>query len=356
MLGLIATSAIAQDRFNTSDFRQRTGADLWSSNNNWFGGTNNTQQWSLGVRGDSTETGFVISQVTPNGAAARARLQPGDVVVAVEGFQVGQVSGRLYDLNTEINRRADTSGGVNVLLQDGQNGRLYSLRLALDGASHQVAGTVSSPYPLPSDAMMTVTIDNVSRPNYPMRNGQQVYNVGNQQNVRFQMAYDPQFMFAQDSYQVRVVVSSSGREILYARPVPISPQGNNSQLQLRLEGVPTQLGPGSQAVGYVNYNQLDDSVIQMYQRYLGRTPGPAELAAARLLGMNVVDRLPQKLMASQEYFDLARNDNDYWLQNVFSVIVGRQPSAEELGRWRQRYADLRFSRTELLRQLTDQIR
>ena len=61
-------------------------------------------------------------------------------------------------------------------------------------------------------------------------------------------------------------------------------------------------------------------------------------------------------MASQEYFDLARNDRDFWLTNVFGVIVGRQPSQAEITQWKQRFADLRFSRTEVLRQLYQQSR
>ncbi len=56
-------------------------------------------------------------------------------------------------------------------------------------------------------------------------------------------------------------------------------------------------------------------------------------------------------MASQEYFDLARNDNDFWLANVFGVIVGRQPRTDEIAQWASTICDLRYSRTELLRQL-----
>jgi hypothetical protein len=104
----------------------------------------------------------------------------------------------------------------------------------------------------------------------------------------------------------------------------------------------------------VNYNEYDQRLIQIYRQYLGRTPSDAEFAAYRAQGINAnttLERLPLKLMASQEYFDAQRNNNDYWLTSVFTAIVGRNPKPDEVVLWRQRFGELRQSRSELLRQL-----
>lgn len=348
----------AQDRFGGIDIRDRGSLnDRWQGNN-WLTGPMSGDQWSLGVRGDSTETGFLISQVTPGSSAERARLQRGDTIITVEGFQVGQVAGRLYDLNQEINRRADTTGIVSIVLQDGQTGRLAAVRIQLDGHTSQITGVVLSPQILPPDAVVTVQIENLTRPNWAVRNGQQVLSGANLRNVSFRIPYDPTYISAQDAYQVRAMVSSGGRDIMYTQPVRVLTQGAPSDVQLRLEGYVAQASgvsnTGYMSAGYVNYNELDQRVVEIYREYLGRAPTMGELAASRVLGTNAtntLDKLPLKLMASQEYFDLARNDNDFWLANVFGVIVGRQPRTDEIAQWRLRFAELRYSRTELLRQL-----
>lgn len=360
LVGALCTSiSMAQDRWGTIDYRDRgSGYDRWLGNS-WLSGPVSNDQWTLGVRGDSTETGFIVSQVIPGSAAERARMQRGDVIIAVDGFQVGQVSGRLYDLNQEINRRTDTAGGVMLLMQDGQTGRLASVRVQLDGATTQVSGIVQSPQILPPDAVVTVQIENVSRPNWVVRNGQQVLSGANSASIQFRIPYDPAYVSQQDVYQVRAIVASGGRDIMYSQPVRVLTQGSPNNVQLRLEGyVASASGvssPGGyMSAGYVNYNELDQRVVNLYRTYLGRDPTVGELAASRVLGTNAnntLEKLPLKLMASQEYFDLARNDNTFWLTNVFGVIVGRQPRQDEIIQWNQRFAELRYSRTELLRQL-----
>ncbi len=368
-------SAQSQDRFEVTPVSASRDRFGFADGNNWQGnawlGGKPSSQWTLGVRGDSTETGFVISQVTPGGAAERARIQTRDVIIAVEGYQVGLVGGRLYDLNEEINCRADNAGAVRLLLQDGQSGRLASVRVQMENGyanSQQLTGTLIAPQTLPPDAIVTVQVENLTRPQWTVRNGQQVFSAPNQRSIPFQIAYDPQYISPDDIYQVRAFVSSGGRNILFTpQSVLVLTQGNPSQVQVRLENVastPAYAGPGSSLggsggvqSGFANYNQIDDEVTRLYRLYLGRAPNMAELAAAHVLGSDwytLSQQLPLKLMASQEYFDLARNSNDYWLNNVFGVIVGRQPSQAEMSQWTQRFAQLGYSRTELLRQLDQQ--
>ena len=107
------------------------------------------------------------------------------------------------------------------------------------------------------------------------------------------------------------------------------------------------------SAGYPNYNALDDQIIALYRQYLKRMPTNAELAALHL-SPNLAGRvstLPIEMMAAQEYFDAAGNNNQLWLQKVFTEVLGRTPTQPEFDQWMKRYADLRYSRTELLRQL-----
>ena len=94
----------------------------------------------------------------------------------------------------------------------------------------------------------------------------------------------------------------------------------------------------------------------MYRRYLRRDPTYLELAALRATP-GIVDRLqtmPLELMAAQEYFDAAGNNNRVWLESVFQEIVKRPASPAELDQWMQRYASLGYSRMALLEQLNAQ--
>ena len=61
--------------------------------------------------------------------------------------------------------------------------------------------------------------------------------------------------------------------------------------------------------------------------------------------------MPLDIMAGQEYFDTAGNNNAEWLQRVFTQVVKRPPSQSEMQQWMLRFNDLRNSRTDLLRQL-----
>ena len=284
-----ASNALGQDRWSLDPARDRAGTaeSLWQGSN-WLGTSTSVNEWTLGVRGDSTDTGFLISQVTPGGAADRARIQRGDVVVTVDGYQVGMISGRLYDLTHELNRRADSTGVVRLLLQDGQTGRLSSVRVRLDNQLQRLTGTLLARRPLPADAIITVQIENVSRPQWGVRNGQQSFSAPAQQNIAFQIAYDPQYVLPQDIYQVRAFVSSGGRDILYTpQPVRVLTQGNPHQVRLQLEEVISTAANSTSGTftSYSNYNQLDDEVTRIYQRYLGRPPSAAELAAARIVGV-----------------------------------------------------------------------
>ncbi len=110
---------------------------------------------------------------------------------------------------------------------------------------------------------------------------------------------------------------------------------------------------GVQLPGYPGYDAITQQIVAMYQRYLGRSPSTVELAAWTQFP-DVEYRLanaPLELMAAQEYFDRVGNNNTVWLRAVFGEILGRAPTPIEEEQWMRRYAQVGYSRMEVLRQL-----
>ena len=78
-------------------------------------------RWRLGVYSQDTDTGVKINRVVPDTPADRAGLEANDVIVAVNGYQVGIVNGEHYDCGYEFETRADADGNVMLLVQDHRN-------------------------------------------------------------------------------------------------------------------------------------------------------------------------------------------------------------------------------------------
>jgi len=87
--------------------------------------------WKLGVYAFNTPAGVRVTRVQPGSAAARAGLEPGDVIVTVNGYQIGQVGSRLYPLGNELQRRAGPRGEVLLLVQNVRNRDLVNMNVRL---------------------------------------------------------------------------------------------------------------------------------------------------------------------------------------------------------------------------------
>ncbi len=334
-------------------------------NERWLGSSGTDQEWRLGIEGANTQTGVVVKQVAPNSAAARAGINRMDVIVCVAGDQIGIVGGKVFDLKEELNDHADSRGGVELLIQDSRSGRLKALRVQLDDEQPGLTGTVVIPAGrLPANSVVTVQLTNTSRPQYVVRNGEYsfrppAYSSG---PIPFTLNFDPNYVFPNDTYEVRAYVTSAGRTVYDTRqPQYVLTRGNPKSVQLRL--TPVSYGSYSGGVnanngvlltsGYANYDVVSQRVTSAYQRYLGRNPSAMELAAwHQVPDIDYrLSRLPLELMGSQEYFDRVGDNNLVWTRQVFGEIIGHTPAALELDQWMRRFADLRYSRTEVLNQM-----
>jgi uncharacterized lipoprotein YbaY len=351
---------VSRDRAVTPLFGGNTQGSSWQSGQ-WFNSTvSQPTDWHLGVRVNSTEAGVLITDVTPGSAGERARLERDDLIIAVGGYQVGFIDGLLYDLGDELRRRADSTGAVSILVQDHNNGRIANVRVQLDGNSTSLTGELvyRERLPLPSDSVVTVKIVNASRPYAAVRNGEISFRPTTANTIPFEIAYDQAYISPDDLYEVRASIVSGGREILQSvQAQPVITRGNPTKVRLNLASSSVALASatGSSVVsaGYPNYNASTDQFTKIYRDYLGRNPTNGELAALQFAPnvQSKLSSLPVELMAQQEFYDRTGNNNQVWLQQVFSLIVGKQPTQAEYDQWNRRFADLRFSRTELLRQL-----
>jgi S1-C subfamily serine protease len=101
--------------------------------------------WKLGVWAYNTETGVVVTRVSPGSAAAREGLEPGDRIVSVGGYQVGYVGNLLYPLGFELNRHAGSRGEVLLLVQNVRGNKLLNLDVRLDRGGRPI------PLPMPRE-------------------------------------------------------------------------------------------------------------------------------------------------------------------------------------------------------------
>jgi len=88
--------------------------------------------WKLGVWGYNTDSGVVVTRVSPNSAAARKGIEPGDKIVTIGGYQIGYVGDLLYPLGFELQRQAGSRGDVLLLVQNVRNHELQNIPVQLD--------------------------------------------------------------------------------------------------------------------------------------------------------------------------------------------------------------------------------
>lgn len=288
-----------------------------------------------------------------------------DVIVCVGGDQVGRVGGRVFELSDELNHHADSRGRIEMLVQDSRSFQLRNVRLQLSDAQAGLAGTIVLPGArIPADAVVTLLLENTSRPHYVVRNGQYSFRVPpNTTQIPFTLNYDPRYVFPTDTYRLRAYVTSGGRTIYDTlQPQYVITKGNPSTVQLRLSpasyvAVSSPVSPTNTVAvttaSYTNYDAVSQRVTAAYKRYLGRIPSAMELAAwHQAPDINYsLSKLPLQLMGSQEYFDMVGNNNVVWIKKVFGEIIGHPPSSLELDQWMRRFAELRYSRMGVLNQM-----
>ena len=109
-----------------------------------------TRNWFLGVRCQYLDTGARVTQVFPNTPAWNAGLERDDVIVAIDGYQIGYVKRQFYEISAELNLRAGLTGWVRLLVQNCRNDQLINVDVQL---ARLGAGLPRQRFNLPADQL-----------------------------------------------------------------------------------------------------------------------------------------------------------------------------------------------------------
>jgi len=355
---LTAASISAQFGFPTADsgFRDREGSEAGERAGNFgWGGSgsvgeerirppSNNGNWRLGVTVDNTNTGVRVRKVERGSAADSAGIEVGDVIVTVAGYQVGYVGGRLFDVGEEFRRRVDSQGRVEMLVRDVRKNELRVLNVGLRAASIRISGEIrlSDNRNLPANAVLQLQLVSRNRPNNDILGGSNTQLIGNQRPIRFELFLDSSYLRPGEPYELKAAISS-GREPLYLlRPgALVDPLGNpDTVLRLTMQpaggNIPDQdFNPGIPPTAQAK-------IIRFYESFLERTPQQWEIAAwIKHFNKGLpADDLPRSLLVSDEFYDKSGGNSSAFINRLFLVCTGRQPSLSERNRWQQRFLQL----------------
>ena len=307
--------------------------------------------WRLGVAIENVDTGVVLTDVERGMPAEKAGLERGDIIVTVEGFQVGYVDGALFDLGDAIRRRVDDQGRVDFLVLDQRTSRLQSLPINLvQQSAGGVRGEVAcrERITLSQQAVLTVRLRDVTYPNWQnVTVGQHVIPNPKHPPIPFAIEIDPAALYPDHRYAIDAWLVDRGQIVLQSSAaVPVTPLSNSTPLQVTLVRVGSTVPPNNTyAVGQL------DQITSWYRQYLRREATPQELAAwqAHLQA----GRSPQDILAyilgSPEYFDRLGNTRDAYLTEIFRSINGRQPTTAEYQQYVAQFQQYGGARTEFVR-------
>lgn len=315
-------------------------------------GTQN--KWRLGVYSKDGETGVVIHDVVPGSAAANAGLEINDVIIAVNGYQVGYVNGQLFDCGTEFERLATNDGWVRLLVLNNRSNnnpqapKLVNVPVKLDSRLSNLRGTVAwqPRQNLPANAILNIELQEVIGNNGHAMTfaSQQIKNINNYP-ANFQIDYDPGHISNQGRYFVQASVVVDGREVYrtassqrvldqIGQPRPVTLQLNQVQQQQNPNTNPYPTGPQ-----VMDQEAQVAQIVQWFQQYLGRNPKDQELAVwldALRKGYTMA-QVQRDLLAHQQFFNRCGGDKQAYITQLHQLLVNRAPRQDELDYWMAQY-------------------
>ncbi len=310
----------------------------------------NRKDWKLGVYVQNTDVGAVVTQVAPGSAGQQSGIEPQDIIIAVGGNRIGNFDNRIVELADEIRQNTDPAGRATLLILASRQRVLKSLPVVMSSSSSTLTGLVTTRdrAQLPYGAMLTVQLQNVSKPYYEIAGGKSVTRADGLAPFSFELNLDPRYLSQQDQYQVSASIFSGNQE-LYRLPQPIafnlSSLGQTINITLeRSSGLPPlgTTNPGNTIAGSsgntinAGYPGTIDSnaMTQLFLQLLGRAPSTREVLAwqAYLQQGNSIDDLKIKLLSSSQFRERFANDSAY-VQQLVTSVMNRTPNQQELAFW-----------------------
>lgn len=297
-------------------------------------------RYVLGINVRNTPTGVEIVSVNQGGVGQRSGLEAGDVIVAVEGVQVGFVGDRLNDLGDEIARRVDGAGRVNLLLRNRRTGGLVQVPVQFTAAaSRAVTGRifVQPGVVVPGSAVVTIRVLDVTQPqwqNVAVVQGQAAINA-----LPFPYRLDLPPLPQHHRYAVDARIEDRGRVLAQTQSATmLAAVDRDQQVDLTLGGFGTAPTP-TPSVGGTPGVPPRDQIDRWIQLYLGRPPRPfeTEIWLATLQRGRGLPAVQAGLLSSSELFERQGRSRDLYVAEVFRLLYGTPPNPAQLADLRARY-------------------
>ena len=297
-------------------------------------------RYVLGINVRNTPTGVEIASVNPGGAGQRSGLEAGDVIVAVEGIQVGYVGGRLNDLGDEIARRVDGAGRVTLLVRNRRDGGLVQVPIQFSQAvSRAVMGRifVAPGVAVPGSAVVTIRVLDVTQPQW-----QHVAVVQGQAAVTalpFPYRLDLPLLPPNHRYAIDARIEDRGLVLAQtpaAAMLTAVDRDQQADLTLTAAGVAPVVVP---SVGGTPGLGPRDQIERWIQTYLGRPSRPFEVdiwLVTLQRGRSLTD-LQAGILSSSELFERQGRSRDLYVTEVFRLLYGGPPNPTQLADLRARY-------------------
>lgn len=217
------------------------------------------QPWYLGVEVAYRDYGAEVTHVERRSPARLAGLEVRDTIVTVNGYQVGRVNGRLYELDRELELRAGRRGRVTLLVQDRRGGRLTPLPVRLERAepprspldSESIIGSIRSARPrdVPRRGVLTVRLLDVTDQRPAVRGraedrpsgevvAERSYREFGPFPFPFELEYDRGEIRPDRDYALAAEIRVNGRvELRTAEPYPVLEREDQGRVHMVLERV-----------------------------------------------------------------------------------------------------------------------
>lgn len=201
----------------------------------------NVPRWKLGIEGEDYDVGVRVTEVYRPTPASRAGLEVNDLILTVNGYQVGFVNGQLFDVGEELQKRADARGYVNLLIWNYRDRTLVNRTVHLERSLapnppsrlSTIVGEVTyrERVALPANSVVEVRLlDITDNPRFPRVLSDEIIENPRNVPVSFRLNFDGDQIDQRRSYAVEAQIWSRGRlEWSTTTPVPVITRGNINQ-------------------------------------------------------------------------------------------------------------------------------
>lgn len=310
-----------------------------------------SRQWKLGVVVRNTDVGAIVQTVEPGSAAQTAGILPGDTIIAVSGTRIGEFDGRVVDIGEEIKRYVDAYGRVPLLIQDSRSRSLRASVVTLASSATALSGTVSlaDRGSLPIGSVLTVQLQNLTRPFYEVAGGKSVLKAEGAGPFRFDLFLDPRYLSPSDQYQLTAYISWNNQVLYNLKQPLLVPATAYSQLfNLTLDrtlptpppatnipsGIITASLPATTPTPALPGQISTDALNQVFVSLLGRQPSSRELIAWQeyMQQGHTLNEVAAKIMASPQFRERYATDQAY-VQQVIQTLTGKLATSSDVNYW-----------------------